>query len=206
MSPDPRLPDPPHHPARRSLRPVHLAAVAAVSVAAIGLMALRFVTLPEPDPVAAGDGLKIEVVAPVEPELVPGSVMEVGELIDGFRYVRPAPAARIPAYDVAWAEEEAATVEPRRRESRVRRYASADAEPGPAPRPETLGERGRRWFGFDNPRPDYVAERRARQARTEALEDQRRADFERRRSYRSGPAVERPVDEATDGPYGPEVG
>ena len=185
---------------------MHLAAVTAVSVAAIGLMALKFVSLPGPAPVAAGEGLKIEVVAPVEPELVPGSVMEVGELVDGFHYVRPAPAERGPAYDVAWAEDEAAPVEPRRRETAVRRYASSDAGPGQLPEPETLGERGRRWFGFDEPRPDYAAERRARQARMEALEDQRRADFERRRRYRSDPAVERPVDEATDGPYGPEVG
>ena len=205
MSPDPRPPEP----VRRFLhgvRPVHLAAVAAVSVAAIGLMALRFVNLPGPAPVAAGEGLRIEVVAPVEPELVPGSVMEVGELIDGFRYVRPAPAERVPAYDVAWAEDEAAPIVPRRRETGVRRYASSDGGPGEVREPETLGERGRRWFGFDNPRPDYAAERRARQARMEALEDQRRADFDSRRRHRSDPAVERPVDEATDGPYGPEVG
>ena len=205
MSPDPRLPDP----VRRFLqgvRPVHLAAVTAVVVAAIGLMALKFVSLPGPAPVAAGEGLKIEVVAPVEPALVPGSVMEVGDLVDGFHYVRPAPAERVPAYDVAWAEDEAAPVEPRRRETGVRRYASPDAGPGQVAEPESLGERGRRWFGFDNPRPDHAAERRARQARMEALEDQRRADFESRRRYRSDPAVERPVDEATDGPYGPEVG
>lgn len=185
---------------------MHLASAAAVSVAAIGLIALKFVSLPGPAPVAEGAGLKIEVVAPVEPTLVPGSVMEVGELIDGFRYVRPAPAQRVPAYDVAWAEDEAAPVESRQRESGVRRYASSDAGPPQGREPETLGERGRRWFGFDEPRPDYAAERRARQGRMEALEDQRRADFERRRRYRSDPAVERPVDEATDGPYGPEVG
>ena len=140
---------------------MHLAVVAAVGVAASGLMALKFVSLPGPAPVATGEGLKIEVVAPVEPALVPGSVMEVGELIDGFRYVRPVPAERVPAYDVAWAEADPAPVEPRPRETGVRRYASSEAGPGQVAEPETLGERGRRWFGFDSPRPDYAAERRA---------------------------------------------
>ena len=188
------------------IRPVHLVAAAAVSVAAVGLTALKFVNLPGPDPVAAGEGLKIEVVAPVEPDLVPGSVMEVGELIDGFRYVRPAPAERRPDYDAVWVEEAPAPIEPRQREAGVRRYTSTDAEPRRVPEPETLGGRGRRWFGFDNPPPDYAAERRVRQARMEAVEAQRRAEFETRRRYRSDPAVERPVNEATEGPYGPEVG
>ncbi len=209
MSADPRFPLPGLQPVRRWLRgvrPLHLLAVVVFSVAAVGLMALKFANPPGAAPVTPGEGLKIEVVAPVEPELVPGSVMEVGDLVDGFRYVRPASAERAPAYDVAWAEEEAAPVEPQRRETGVRRYESSDPGPGQVPEPETLGERGRRWFGFDNPRPDHAAERRARQARMEALEDQRRADFERRRRYRSDPVVERPVDEVTDGPYGPEVG
>lgn len=212
MYPAPRFPDPHPKPGDRPDRPdrrigkAHLAAIAGVSLAALGLVTLNFVSLPAPDPVATGDGLKIEVVAPVEPKPVPGSVMEVGELIDGFRFVRLAPAERVPAYDVAWAEDEVAPIEPRRRESDVRRYASSDAEPGPVPEPEPLRERSRRWFGFDNPLPDYAAERRARQDRMEALEEQRRADFEGRRRYRSDPPVQHPVDEATDGPYGPEVG
>jgi len=209
MYQEPRFPDPSSSPDRRvprRVRPVHLAAIAGVSVAALGLMALKFVNLPTPDPVASGEGLKIEVVAPVEPTLAPGSVMDVGELTDGFRYVRPASVKRPPAYDVAWAEDEVAPPAPPRRAAAVRRYTSEDADRASLPDPEPRREGGRRWFGFDSPRPDYGAERRARQDRMQAWEEQRRADYESRRRYQSDRAVERPVDEPTDGPYGPEVG
>lgn len=208
MYPDPRFPDSRSDPARRPwrIRPAYLVAIAGVSVVALGLTALRFVTLPGPDPVASGGGLKIEVVAPVEPKPTPGSVMEVGELIDGFRYVRPPPAERDPIYDLAWAEENGPPAEPPRRAAEIRRYGSSDADTVPVPEREPILERGRRWFGFDDPRPDYATERRARQARLEALDEQRRGGFDDRRRYRSDPPVERPVDEPTDGPYGPEVG
>lgn len=204
-----------------------MAAIAAVSVAAVGLMGLKFVALPDAAAVARGDGLKIEVVAPVEPNLAPGSVMEVGELVDGFRYVPPRPAERAPLYDVAWLEEEdIPAYEPPSRPAGVRRYASAGVAAAPPSEPEPpRRERERRWFGFDNPLPDFGAERRARQARLDALEDQRRAGYDdraARRRYSSGtpryeepgdvgrnynpPRDERPVDEVGDGPYGPEVG
>lgn len=234
MYPDPLPPrspiDPPPPPSRR-VRPVYVAAIAVVSVAALGLMGLKFVTLPSPDPVRPGDGLKIEVVAPVEPKLTPGSVMEVGELVDGFRYVRPARAARAPVYETAWNEDEdfAPYAPPER--AGWRRYASSEDDVRPPPEPEPpRRERERRWFGFDNPLPDYGAERRARRARLDAIEAQQRAEFEdraeRRRSSWSEPSryeqrydpprydppryerprYERPVREAEDGPYGPEVG
>ena len=48
-----------------------MAAIAAVSVAALGLMGLKYVTLPDADPVASGDALQIEVVTPVEPRTGP---------------------------------------------------------------------------------------------------------------------------------------
>lgn len=204
-----------------------MAAIAAVSVAAVGLMGLKYVTLPDAAAVASGDALKIEVVTPVEPELVPGSVMEVGELVDGFRYVPPRSAERAPLYDVAWSEtEDFAPYTPPSRPAGVRRYTSADTDAGPPAEAEPpRRERERRWFGFDNPLPDFGAERRARQARMDALEDQRRAAYDdraARRNYSSEPSRyqeprdtgrsynpprdEPPVDEAGDGPYGPEVG
>lgn len=195
-----------------------------VSVAAVGLMGLKYVTLPGPAPVASGEALKIEVVAPVEPERVAGSVMEVGELVDGFRYVAPARAARAPAYETAWIEDEGAPVDaPALRPAAVRRYATDDYAPPPEREPPRR-ERERRWFGFDNPLPDFGAERRARQARLDSLEDQRRSErddrVERRRysseppryedrrddrRYDNPPRDDRPEPPA-DGPYGPEVG
>lgn len=183
--------------------------MAAVGVAALGLMGLKYVALPDAAPVSADDAMKIEVVAPVEPKLVPGSVMDVGELVDGFRYVPPRPAAA-PLRDVAWSEDEDfAPYEPPVRRAEVRRYNSAGEAPALDEPVPPRRERDRLWFGFDNPLPDYRAERRARQARLDALEDQRRAEREARldsRRYDSGPAPERPADESSEGPYGPEVG
>ncbi|KQY96424.1 hypothetical protein [Brevundimonas sp. Root1423] len=223
----PRSPFDSAPPRPRRVGPAHVAALAAVSVAALGFMGLKFVELPNAAPVSPDEALKIEIVAPVEPELVAGSVMDVGELVDGFRYVPPRSAGRPAVYDVAWNEgDDFAPYEQPSRPAAVRRYASAEpyasapAEPEPPRR-----ERERRWFGFDNPLPDFRAERRARQARLDAIEEQRRAEFEDRadrRRYSSEPArYEQPRDvgrnynppryeprteEAADGPYGPEVG
>jgi hypothetical protein len=204
-----------------------MATIAAVGVAAVGLMGLKFVDLPDAAPVSPGEALKIEVVAPVEPKPVAGSVMDVGELVDGFRYVPPRSAERVAFYDVAWNEDEDfAPYEPPSRPAAVRRYASAEPYAPAASEPEPpRRERERRWFGFDNPLPDFRAERRARQARLDALEDQRRAEFEdradRRRYSSEPPRYQQPRDvgrnynpprsepppaEAGEGPWGPEVG
>lgn len=221
--PPPRSPVHPAPPPARRFRPAHAAVIAAVGVAALGLMGLKFVTLPDAAAVAPGEGLKIEVVAPVEPKLTPGSVMDVGELVDGFRYVPPAPATRAAVYDVAWTGDEVlAPYTPPSRPADVRRYESAEAAPPPEP---PRRERERRWFGFDNPLPDFGAERRARQARLDAIEEQRRAEYDDRAASRrysseqpryqeprdtgrnSNPPREGPpVEEVGEGPYGPEVG
>lgn len=214
MYPDPRPPRSPFHPnprGPRRVRPAHVAAIAAVGVAALGLMGLKYVALPEPAAVASIDALKIEVVAPVEPKPVPGSVMDVGELVDGFRYVPPRPAERPPLYDAAWSEDEnfAPWSPPPVRPAGVRRYSSAGEATAPYEPEPPRRERERRWFGFDNPLPDFGAERRARQARLDALEDQRRAERDARadsRRYYSAPPPEAPAEDGGEGPYGPEVG
>lgn len=211
MFPDPHQPRSPFDPAPhapRRVKPAHLAAIAAVGVAALGLMGLKFVSLPDTAAVAPGDGLKIEIVAPVEPPPVPGSVMEVGELVDGFRYVPPPPVQRAAVYEAAWTgDEDFAPYEPPSRPAAVRRYTSAEPEASPPSEPEPpRRERDRRWFGFDNPLPDFGAERRARQARLDALEAQRRTAFEERRRYSSDPAPQPAADESDEGPWGPEVG
>lgn len=223
MYPDPRPSQVPLDPApgpRRRMRPAYVAAIAAFSVAALGLMGLKFVTLPGPDAVEPGERLKIEVVAPVEPDPSPGSVMDVGELVDGFRYVPPEPAAQAPVHEVAWLEDEDfAPWPPPSGPAGPRRYTSSEADAAPTEPEPPRRERERRWFGFDNPLPDFGAVRRARQARLDALEDQRRAGFEDRagrrqyyeerrddRRYHRPPRDEPPADEPGDGPWGPEVG
>lgn len=127
--------------------------------------------------------MHIEVVAPVEPQVMPGAVMEVGDLVDGFRYVaprrrEPEPAAYAPYDD--WSE----PLEPA--PDRRRPVERAVIEPPPQPEPP----RRDRWFGFDAPDRDYRSEREARRARREArAEDDYRRERpqERRREwYRDG--------------------
>ncbi|MBU1383579.1 MAG: hypothetical protein KKG14_01095 [Alphaproteobacteria bacterium] len=183
-------------------RPGHLVALSAVAVAALGLAGLRAVDLPGPRPIADGDRMRIEVVPPVEPELIAGSTMEVGELVDGFDGVPPAR----PAYtDVSWADDGygddaddgwAAPAPPERHRAEVRTYDSR-----PEPERASPARMVQRWFGFDAPRPDYQAERAARRARLEAMEldARRRQDWERRRYERAEQdryAAERRRDEA----------
>lgn len=176
---------------RRALarpRPRHWAALASVGVAAVGLVSLRSVDLPGPRPVEAHNRLRIEVVAPVEPKVEPGSRMDVGELVDGFRYTPPPPAMIEPiAYEryddredwrdppppryVGGLRGEEAIFDPPRRER---------DEPVRRPRDD------RRWFGFDEPRRDYRAEREDRRARYEARGEARDRRWEdRERAWRS---------------------
>lgn len=149
----------------------HAVALSAVAVAAFGLVGLRAVDLPGPRPISDTDRLRIEVVHPVEPEIVPGSVMEVGELVDGFQGVPP---PLPPLTDVAWAPDDDWNAfdddyPPSRPESRrvaeVRRYESRPEPERPSPVRAV-----QRWFGFDAPRRDFQAERAARRARMEAME------------------------------------
>jgi hypothetical protein len=185
---------------RRALarpRPRHWAVLASVGVAAVGLVGLRAIDLPAPRPLEDHNRLRIEVVAPVEPEIEPGSRMDVGDLVNGFRWSPPRrPAIEPIAYedDPAWEDwrEEA------RREQAWRepppRYAREPwpgAGPSYAPLRDTRREpdrRGgeRRWFGFDEPGRDYRAERDDRRARYEAgAEVRERRWQDREREWRS---------------------
>lgn len=170
--------------ARSGLRGGHLVALSAVAVMALGLVGLRRVELPGPRPVTGDDRLRIEVVHPVEPEIVPGSVMDVGEVVDGFEGL---PQPRPPLIDiflpsdVGWDEyREPPPPPPRRPPAEAEPYYSGSERFSPA---RTL----QRWFGFDAPRRDFQAERAARRARLEAMEqrDRERRDRERRLHQRA---------------------
>src|SRR5690606_37875694 len=135
----------------------HVVALSAVAAAAFGLLGLRAVELPQPAPVGEGDRLRVEVVAPIEPKIVPGSVMEVGELVDGFQGLPPPlpPVEEIAwSYDAAWEDPEYQRPAP----SRV----AAIFVPLPPERREPPPRYEGRWFGFDAPRRDFQAERAAR--------------------------------------------
>lgn len=156
------------------VRPRHLVLAAAVAGVAVTLAGLRAVTLPGPRPVLDSDRLRIQVVAPVEPAVIPGAVMEVGDLVDGYVYAPPPRSVREPA---AYAPYDEAAELPDRRPppQRYSRDVVLDVMPPPEPPAREQREaRGSRWFGFDAPDRDYRAEREARRARREAREAQDR--------------------------------
>ena len=198
MSAAPSGPDPlAARPARLAARvsPVHMLAAAGLA-AVVGMVALQAVALPGPRPLTEGDRLRIEVVRPVEPDIIPGSVMDVGELVEGFQGVPRAPVREAVGYgsDGDWNDRRAA---PKPAPPPRRRFEEAVIE---APREQPGPSAGRpvrdRWFGFDAPRRDYRAEREARRARREArIEWERQRAWERDREqtrrYRSDPDRER---------------
>lgn len=147
--------------------------VGAIAVVLAGFGAARFnedqgATRP------SGRGLQIELVAPTEPAPDAGDIMDVGEVTDGFVYVRadmrPEPIEPVTDY---WVDEPAYDPAPPPPPSR---YADGRAvavvyplvqDPRPVEAPEI--RRADRSFGFDRPRPDYRALREARRARLDAL-------------------------------------
>ena len=170
------------------VRPHHVARVAVLSAVGLGVVAARTMALPGPRPILDDERMTIQVVAPVEPEVAPGSVMEVGDLVEGFEYRRPAPAV-IEAADYGTWEEEFEAPAPRPVSRRDEEHGGGYASPSPEapverPREDRRDRRAERWFGFDAPDRDYRAEREARRARMDARIEQ---DRERRevRWYRS---------------------
>lgn len=170
------------------VRPHHVAMVAVLSAVGLGVVAAGTMALPGPRPILDGERMTIQVVAPVEPRVAPGSVMEVGDLVEGFEYRRPPPAVIEAADYGSWEgefEAPAARPVPRRDDDSGRGYASPPPD-APVDRPDEdrRDRRADRWFGFDAPDRDYRAEREARRARLDARIER---DRERRevRWYRS---------------------
>jgi hypothetical protein len=163
-----------------------------LAVVAIGAAAIAMAARPQS---AAADVdsplIQIRLVAPTEPEVEPGAVMDVGRLRDDFdratlaraeaarRAEQAAAQAALAYVDDAYVEgDEVVTLQtatddyeaprvilpaPPRREIDLRReYAGA---PGA--------------YGFDIPRPDYAAERRARREAWEARAAQEAARRDR---------------------------
>ena len=161
--------------------PAIAAITAGVVMVAITAGILLQPTKDRSPPPVRGPAVSIAVVAPREPVPEPGGVMDVGELADGYThraYARPVDVRALPDY--GYDDAPPPPPEPRRDE-RPRIMA-----PEPAPAPVIVERREpRRWsFGFDQPRPDYAAERRERIARRE---EQQRFEEARRRDRYEGP-------------------
>lgn len=179
---------------------VRWAVAGGVSVVALGLTAFAVSggrAIPSED--ANGPRLNIAVVAPVERDVQPGDVMDVGRLNDGFdgkmpERVEQASAdmdmyAEQPAYvedDRSWRSDE------RKQGWRADRYAPTpayDAPRKPDEQPQREAYRDRPMsFGFDQPQPDWRAEREARRAALDARERERDERRERRYSSSGGPS------------------
>lgn len=135
-------------------------------------------------PIDPTERLKIEVVQPVEPVLTAGPVMEVGTLVDGFDpgMIRlESPPGPDPYVAEPYVEED------RRGPSGFfRRFSDAIEQALPhrveRPPPPRI-RREDRSYGFNEPRPDWEAEREARRAWRERIEAERRAEREMRDRY-----------------------
>lgn len=166
------------------------------AVVAIGLLGFHSLDRPGARFVPDGARMRIEVVHPVEPEILPGAVMEVGELVDGFQGLPPPAPAPEPDWLPVDFDYEPAPPPP----ASVRRVAVVEqrVETDPPPPPRRADEP---WFGFDAPRRDYRAERALRRARLEAMERARdeeaarRREWSSRRRYEENPARWREIPE-----------
>lgn len=149
------------HPLSRTDVRVGLGVVALVAVIGTGAFMLGGSETVRP----LGRGLNIAVVAPVEPEVLPGETMEVGALNDGFDRAMLERAAEPPMDDTylpepAWiGDERLGDPTPRMpMPTPVNETRVIEIQP---PRPDPLAD-GSRSFGFDAPRPDYAALRAQR--------------------------------------------
>lgn len=129
---------------------------------------------------ALGRTLSIAVVAPTEPEVLPGETMEVGALSDGFdRAALDRPAEPSPYDGYLPPDAYAGDVGvPRMPMPTPVQHTTLGADPQVVEpvrvemRPVDPLADGSRAFGFDTPRPDYAAERTARLNRLEAAAPQ----------------------------------
>ena len=135
--------------------------VAACAVVVAGAAVLMLAPTRERVARTGGPAVNIAVVDPREPVVTPGGVMEVGDLADGYEH-RPVtqPVSHDPApYEDDW-NEPLPMPEPRRWTSQP------SVEPQRDEPVVTVRADGRPLsFGFDEPLPDFDAQRRERRAR-----------------------------------------
>jgi hypothetical protein len=175
-----------------------------VVLAAVAVGGFALAALDEPDLTRAhGPELNIAVVPPVEPDVEPGDVMDVGQLNNSFDGRLPEPVRPVggpvdlyadqPAYieaDQGWRiERPPVYVQPGPKEDPYQRRRPAEDYGRGAENygrgQENAEHQGRPMaFGFDRPQPDWRAEREARRAAMEARE-QAREDESRARVYSS---------------------
>ena len=189
---------------------VRWAVAAGVAVVAVGLTAFAVKGATHKAPAVDGPRLSIAVVAPKEPKVQPGDVMDVGALNDGFDGHLPEQAGHSPDMDLyaeqpTYVEDEGVTRSDSRRSADYRDgrydddryrddrsgYDDRRAQDAAYDRRGDRDEpRGRPMaFGFDRQQPDWRAEREARWAAMAEREARLRED-EARYRYRTRSAYE----------------
>jgi hypothetical protein len=131
--------------------------IAAVAVAAVACLALAgLVMAPRKDAVgrALGPRMAIDLVTPPTPDIMPGSILEVGQVNDGFDDAALEPVAE--TADPTFLPEDAYTGPavdladvPRMPPPRtIATEAAVQVQAAPAPDRDVLDD-GSRWFGLD---------------------------------------------------------
>ena len=158
------------HPLSRTDVRLGLAAVALVGIIGTGAFLLGGSETGQ----SFGRGLAIAVVPPVEPEVLPGATMEIGALNDGFdraaleRVAEPTLDDTLPS--PAWIGDESLG-DPAPRMPMPTPVSPARVVELARPTTDPLAD-GSPAFGFDQPRPDYAAERALRWSRMETVAPQ----------------------------------
>jgi hypothetical protein len=136
----------------------------------LGGFVLSHAPLPQAEPIKPEETLRIALIKPVEPTPTPGKVMPVGDLVDGYvhRTMAREPSSNLAPVSWSWEDEE--PIAPTRAAWRPPAETEARVEP-PVTKPQY---RGRDLaFGFDEPRPDFVNDRRRRHERMDRLAEAR---------------------------------
>ena len=172
------------------------ATTAGVVVVAVGAGILLQPTSERTDRAAEGPAVNIAVVDPIEPVLEPGSVMDVGDLADGYIPGSGSPMAQRSVIVAQSRDYPPQSLGPRE----IERAREATVQP---PFDSERREPQRRWSSAPvAPRPDYAEARRDQLERMEAqrrfeaqqqFEARRREEeFRNRTTYREPPVVDRP--------------
>lgn len=135
-------------------RPWLIVAFAVAAVACLALAGLAIAPRKDAEGRALGQRMAIDLVTPPTPDIVPGSILEVGQVNDGFDDAVLEPVAEIAdptlmpedAYGGPEVDLDDVPRMPPPRPIAIERFAPV--EEAPAPHRDVLDD-GSRWFGLD---------------------------------------------------------
>lgn len=135
-------------------RPMLVAAAAVITLASLALIGFGLAQRPTPEPEAMGPRMAIDLVAPREPEIIEGGILEVGQVRDGFDDAALQPPVPIDdptlvSQNAAAAAEDAPVDPPLMpRPSPITAQATVPPQGVAEAQTDPLDD-GSRWFGLD---------------------------------------------------------